>query len=164
MKKLFTLTAVLAVAILFSFTACGNENENGEIGTGTEVGRGSSDDGDRISLIPPSDMEMPEISESTQALIDMIANKTVVATVDGLDITAGQMVPWIGEAEMMLFAREEILENVWKNESYVLERTVDVHAARLRKKLEEYGAYITNRSGYGYAFDSERIYAYENHV
>jgi DNA-binding response OmpR family regulator len=52
-----------------------------------------------------------------------------------------------------VFTRKDILENVWKNETYVLERTVDVHVARLRKKLDEYGAYITNRSGYGYVFN-----------
>lgn len=52
-----------------------------------------------------------------------------------------------------IFTREEILQEVWKDESYVLERTVDVHVARLRKKLNEYGAYITNRSGYGYSFN-----------
>jgi two-component system alkaline phosphatase synthesis response regulator PhoP len=64
-----------------------------------------------------------------------------------------------------VFTRKEILEEVWKNESYVLERTVDVHVARLRKKLDEYGTYITNRSGYGYAFnDSARIYNHEDNV
>ncbi|MCL1937405.1 MAG: response regulator transcription factor [Candidatus Azobacteroides sp.] len=57
------------------------------------------------------------------------------------------------------FTREEILERVWKDESYVLERTVDVHVARLRKKLNGYGACITNRSGYGYTFnDSIRVF------
>jgi two-component system alkaline phosphatase synthesis response regulator PhoP len=64
-----------------------------------------------------------------------------------------------------VFTRKEILEEIWKNESYVLERTVDVHVARLRKKLDEYGTYITNRSGYGYAFnDSARIYNHEDNV
>jgi two-component system alkaline phosphatase synthesis response regulator PhoP len=57
-----------------------------------------------------------------------------------------------------LFSREEILHEVWKDESYVLERTVDVHVARLRKKLNRYSVYITNRSGYGYSFnDTIRI-------
>lgn len=54
-----------------------------------------------------------------------------------------------------IFSREEILELVWKNESYVLERTVDVHIARLRKKLHEYGNFIINRSGYGYCFQPQ---------
>lgn len=51
-----------------------------------------------------------------------------------------------------IYSREDILDLVWKNESYVLDRTVDVHIARLRKKLGEYGGCIVNRSGYGYCF------------
>ena len=49
-----------------------------------------------------------------------------------------------------LFSREDILQLVWKEESYVLERTVDVHIARLRKKIGHCGEWIANRSGYGY--------------
>ena len=49
-----------------------------------------------------------------------------------------------------LFSRDDILQLVWKEESYVLERTVDVHIARLRKKLGHCGEWIANRSGYGY--------------
>jgi DNA-binding response OmpR family regulator len=52
-----------------------------------------------------------------------------------------------------LFSRETILQKVWKDESYVLERTVDVHIARLRKKIGVYGECIVNRSGYGYSFN-----------
>lgn len=52
-----------------------------------------------------------------------------------------------------IFSRSKILDNVWKNEAYVLERTVDVHIARLRKKLMKYGSTIVNRSGYGYCFE-----------
>ena len=51
-----------------------------------------------------------------------------------------------------IYSREDILNLVWKNESYVLDRTVDVHIARLRKKLGNYGNLIINRSGYGYCF------------
>ena len=51
-----------------------------------------------------------------------------------------------------VFTREEILDRVWKDEGYVLDRTVDVHITRLRKKLGHYGHYIVNRSGYGYCF------------
>jgi len=49
-----------------------------------------------------------------------------------------------------LFSRDDILQLVWKEESYVLERTVDVHIARLRKKIGCCGEWIINRSGYGY--------------
>ncbi len=54
-----------------------------------------------------------------------------------------------------IYSREDILRLVWRNESYVLDRTVDVHIARLRKKLADYGDMIVNRSGYGYCFHPE---------
>ena len=48
-------------------------------------------------------------------------------------------------------SRQEILDKVWKDESYVLERTVDVHITRIRKKIADADVTIVNRSGYGYA-------------
>ena len=51
-----------------------------------------------------------------------------------------------------VFSREQILEEVWKGESYVLDRTVDVHIAHVRKKLGEMGNRIVNRQGHGYCF------------
>lgn len=51
-----------------------------------------------------------------------------------------------------IFSRQEILDNVWQSDSIVLERTVDVHIARLRKKLGDYGNFIVNRVGFGYTF------------
>ena len=51
-----------------------------------------------------------------------------------------------------IFSREEILTEVWQNESYVLDRTVDVHIAHVRKKLGEMGNRIVNRQGLGYCF------------
>ena len=50
-----------------------------------------------------------------------------------------------------MFSREDILTQVWKEESFVLDRTVDVHIARLRKKMGKCGDWIVNRSGYGYS-------------
>ena len=51
-----------------------------------------------------------------------------------------------------IFSREEILTEVWQGESYVLDRTVDVHIAHVRKKLGEMGNRIVNRQGHGYCF------------
>ena len=51
-----------------------------------------------------------------------------------------------------IFSREEILIEVWQNESFVLDRTVDVHIAHVRKKLGEMGNRIVNRQGHGYCF------------
>ena len=52
-----------------------------------------------------------------------------------------------------VYSREEILAEVWHGDSYVLDRTVDVHIARVRRKLGESAYHITNRQGYGYCFE-----------
>ena len=54
-----------------------------------------------------------------------------------------------------IYSREDIIAELWKDAPYVLDRTVDVHIARIRSKLGAYKNYITNRSGYGYIFNSE---------
>lgn len=48
------------------------------------------------------------------------------------------------------FTREEILEAVWPDDTLVGERSVDVHIARLRKKLGADGNRIVNKTGFGY--------------
>lgn len=52
-----------------------------------------------------------------------------------------------------VYSRDEIIGELWKDAPYVLDRTVDVHIARIRGKLGEYKRYLTNRSGYGYCFN-----------
>ena len=52
-----------------------------------------------------------------------------------------------------LVSRTEILDRVWRNESIVTDRTVDVNITRLRKKIGQYGANITTRQGFGYCFE-----------
>lgn len=48
------------------------------------------------------------------------------------------------------FTREEILEAVWPDDTLVGARSVDVHIARLRKKLGAEGQRIVNKTGFGY--------------
>ena len=54
-----------------------------------------------------------------------------------------------------VFSREDILNRIWSDEVYVLDRTIDVNITRLRKKLAGYGKYIVTRLGYGYCFEAE---------
>ncbi len=54
--------------------------------------------------------------------------------------------------EGRIFSRENLIDELWKDAPYVLDRTVDVHIARIRGKLGECKNYLTNRSGYGYCF------------
>ena len=52
-------------------------------------------------------------------------------------------------------SREEILNRVWPNDTYVNDRSVDVHIARLRKKLGPEGGRIVNKTGFGYTLKIE---------
>jgi len=52
------------------------------------------------------------------------------------------------------YSREQILEYAWKDVT-VVDRTVDVHITRLRKKLGKFGKYLVSRSGYGYCLETE---------
>ena len=53
-----------------------------------------------------------------------------------------------------IFSREDLINELWKDAPYVLDRTVDVHIARIRSKLGVCKGYLTNRSGYGYTLNS----------
>ena len=54
-----------------------------------------------------------------------------------------------------IFSRDDILAKVWPDDVLVLDRSVDVSIARLRKKLgSEYARCIVSRSGYGYVFQA----------
>ncbi len=52
-----------------------------------------------------------------------------------------------------LFDRESLLAKCWPANTVVLDRTVDVNIARMRKKLGKYGKHIKARFGYGYTFE-----------
>ena len=52
-----------------------------------------------------------------------------------------------------VYSREELLKQIWPDDANILERSVDVNIARMRKKLREYAPHIVSRSGYGYCFD-----------
>jgi len=54
-------------------------------------------------------------------------------------------------------SREEIMGRVWEEDVFVGDRSVDVHIARLRKKMGAYGTYIVNHSGFGYAYEPQKM-------
>lgn len=83
--------------------------------------------------------------------IDIPANRV---TVDGEEISLTkkefEILSLMSQASPNVLTRAEILGSVWGENEYVLDRTVDVHITRLRKKLGEYASIIVNRSGFGY--------------
>ena len=81
--------------------------------------------------------------------------KTV--TVDGASVTFSkkefEILHLLASQPGHIFSREDLINELWKDAPYVLDRTVDVHIARIRSKLSACKSYLTNRSGYGYTFN-----------
>ncbi len=104
---------------------------------------------------------------------DLILLDVMLPGISGFKLTAGGSVAIDGqelalsrkEFEILLllasepgrsFSRNEILQQVWGAVPYVLERTVDVHIARIRAKLGEKRALVQNRQGFGYSLELDR--------
>ncbi|WP_425637622.1 response regulator transcription factor [Algoriphagus yeomjeoni] len=51
----------------------------------------------------------------------------------------------------IVFSRDELLQNIWGADVFVLARTVDVHIRKVREKIGE--DYITTVKGVGYKFE-----------
>jgi len=62
----------------------------------------------------------------------------------------------LASAPNRVFTRDEVLDRVWKRESFVHPRTVDVHIRRLRSKIERVPHFphcISTLRGVGYKFE-----------
>lgn len=83
--------------------------------------------------------------------------KRIKATIDGQDVSLTkkefEILKLLLENRGNVFSREEILSRIWKDEVYVLDRTIDVNMTRLRKKIGSYGKNIVTRLGFGYCFE-----------
>jgi len=83
--------------------------------------------------------------------IDIPANRV---TIDNNEVSLTkkefEILSLLAQASPNVLTRSEILGSVWGDNEFVLDRTVDVHITRLRKKLGEYANIIVNRSGFGY--------------
>lgn len=84
--------------------------------------------------------------------------KRIKATIDGREVTLTkkefEILKLLLENKGNVFSREEILSRIWKDEAYVLDRTIDVNITRLRKKIDPYGKNIVTRLGFGYCFEA----------
>jgi len=70
-----------------------------------------------------------------------------------LSATEFKLLLFMAERRGRVFSRDQLLDAVWKDESFVESRTVDVHIRRLRTQIEDdpsNPAYIKTRRGVGY--------------
>lgn len=74
-----------------------------------------------------------------------------------LSPTEFRLLRFLMERKGRVFSRDQILDAVWKGESFVESRTVDVHIRRLRAELERAGAgrAVETVRGVGYRFKDD---------
>lgn len=108
----------------------------------------------RRSEVVPNAEDASDVIESGKIRIDKKA-KTVYA--DGVPVTLSkkefEVLCLLASHPGKIFSRSDIIDKLWQDAPYVLDRTVDVHIARIRSKLGPLKNYITNRSGFGYRFN-----------
>ncbi len=86
-------------------------------------------------------------------VIDLLKHKVtykgelVVLTAIEFDI-----LEFLSRAPGRVYSREQILEGVWKDGKFIIDRAVDVHIRALRKKLGEGDGLIETVRGTGYCF------------
>lgn len=104
----------------------------------------------------PAQLNQSQVLVIGNLSIDMDM-KTVTVNSKPIDLTKTEfnILTLLVKNTGKVFSRADILAKAWEGDGIVLERTVDVHIARLRKKIGVYGDHIINRTGYGYNFVSE---------
>ena len=104
-------------------------------------------------------------ADSNESVEDIFVYKSLEINFDTKKVMVNNVEAQLTRKEYMIlallvqspqrfFTREQILSQVWDDDTYVIERSVDVHIARLRKKLGTIGENIINRTGFGYSFDN----------
>lgn len=86
------------------------------------------------------------------------SKKVTIADIDiGLTKTEYEILKLLISNESRIFSREEIMSIVWKDDTFIGDRTVDVNVRRIRKKIGDYHKLIKTKSGYGYYFEPKPI-------
>jgi len=62
-----------------------------------------------------------------------------------------QLLYFLAQNPDKVFSRDDLLQNIWGTDVYVLARTVDVHIRKVREKIGE--GYIKTVKGVGYKFE-----------
>jgi DNA-binding response OmpR family regulator len=70
-----------------------------------------------------------------------------------LTTTEFKILQILSQKKGWVFSREKLLDSIWGEEKYVIDRTIDVHIKHLREKLSDAGKFIKNVRGVGYKIE-----------
>ena len=102
----------------------------------------------------PAEVKVSSMLECGRLKIDL---ESKMAYIDGEKVVFSkkefEVISLLASNPGKIYSREDLITELWKDAPYVLDRTVDVHIARIRSKLGVCKGYLVNRSGYGYIFN-----------
>src|SRR5690606_29147064 len=108
----------------------------------------------RISALFRREVKKADPSSSISAGDLTIDRTSYTIKVDGREINLPkkefELLYFLAKNPNKVFSREDLLQNIWGSDVYVLARTVDVHIRKVREKIGE--DYITTVKGVGYKF------------
>jgi two-component system alkaline phosphatase synthesis response regulator PhoP len=100
--------------------------------------------------------EQKQKDSNTIALGGLSIDKSsYTITIDGVQVTLPkkefELLYFLAQNPNKVFSRDDLLQNIWGSDVYVLARTVDVHIRKVREKIGE--GFIKTVKGVGYKFE-----------
>lgn len=96
-------------------------------------------------VTPSSQISIGELTIDRTSYTIKIRNKEI-----NLPKKEFELLYFLAQNPNKVFSREDLLQNIWGSDVYVLARTVDVHIRKVREKIGE--DFITTVKGVGYKF------------
>ena len=97
-----------------------------------------------------------DIINFNDLIIDSIKHQVTLKNTP-LDLTSTEfnLLKFLASHPGKVFTRKQLLDQIWSENSFIVDRAVDVHIRRLRQKLLTASEYIITIRGVGYRFKEE---------
>lgn len=107
----------------------------------------------RIKALFRRQGKLPVNGETKISIKDLIIDRTSYTVQKGTETLSlpkkeFELLYFLAQNPNKVFSRDELLQNIWGSEVYVLARTIDVHIRKIREKIGD--NYIKTVKGVGY--------------
>lgn len=103
------------------------------------------------------ELKPKEVIQAEGLTIDIPGHKvTLKGKLVELTTTEFNLLKCLASNPGRVFTRDQLLDSAWGEEAFIIDRAVDVHIRRLRKKLGAASGWIRTVRGIGYKFKTSR--------
>ncbi len=110
-----------------------------------------------LRRLTPESKNPNEVRHIGDLMIDIPKHK-VVYQGGAIELTTIEfnIIEFLSRYPGRVFTRDQIMDKVWKEGKFIIDRAVDVHIRGLRKKLDKAADFIETVRGVGYRFKDEK--------